>query len=132
MPIKHKLNLSDEETVQQIQANTYPACATNIGFLSDAAVLMMGVWPPKYGLQGRASNNLMLLRLRGVVVSGEEKAVLKLSCKFKEDERKRTVDEASKWVKMLSKSMVVGSTPISSSDTRLRLGWQLVYRRHDL
>ncbi len=93
---------------------------------------MTGVWPPEVGLQRRASNNLMLLCLRGVVVSDEEKAVLKLSCECKEDERKRTVDEASKGVKMLSKRVVVDSTPISSSDTCLRLGWQPVYRRHDL
>ncbi len=56
-------------------------------------------------LQGRAHAAV----LRGV----EEKAVFKLSCEFKEDERKRTVDEALKWVKMLSKRVVVGSTPVS-------------------
>ena len=34
---------------------------------------MMGVWPPGAGLQGQAPNHLMLLRLRGVVVSDEGK-----------------------------------------------------------
>ena len=58
----------------------------------------MGVWPPGAGLQGQASNHLMLLRLRDVVVSDEEKASMKVSGVFREDERKRTTDEASKWV----------------------------------
>ena len=40
---------------------------------------MMGVWPPGACLLGPASNRLMLLRLRGVVVSDEEKAAMKLS-----------------------------------------------------
>jgi hypothetical protein len=35
----------------------------------------MGVWPPEVGLQEQASNHLMLLRLRGVVVSDQEKAM---------------------------------------------------------
>ncbi len=38
-------------------------------------VLMMGVWPPEAGLQEQASNRLMLLRLRDVVVSDQEKAM---------------------------------------------------------
>ncbi|MGI9536394.1 MAG: hypothetical protein ACR2PB_04950 [Desulfocapsaceae bacterium] len=40
----------------------------------------------------------MLLRLRDVVVSDGEKAAEKLSGGYREDERKRTVDEASKLV----------------------------------
>jgi hypothetical protein len=37
----------------------------------------MEEWPSGVGLQEQASNHLMLLRLRGVVVSDEEKAVFK-------------------------------------------------------
>lgn len=37
------------------------------------AVLKMGVWPPGAGLQGQASNHLMLPRSKGAVVSDEEK-----------------------------------------------------------
>jgi hypothetical protein len=74
----------------------------------------------------------MLLYLKDMVVSDEEKATLKLSGMFREDERKRTADEASKWVKMLSKGVDASSTLISSGDTCLRPGWQPVYRRHDL
>ena len=51
---------------------------------------------------------------------------------FREDERKRTADEASKGVETLSKGVDVSSALIGSSDTCLRLGWQPVYRRHDL
>ena len=51
------------------------ARATNIGVLTDGAVLKMGVWSPEVGLQGRASNHLMRLHLRCVVVNDEEKAV---------------------------------------------------------
>jgi hypothetical protein len=36
---------------------------------------MMGVRPPEAGLQEQASNHLMLLRLRDVVVSDQEKAM---------------------------------------------------------
>jgi len=92
----------------------------------------MGVWPPEVGLQEQASNHLMLLRLRGVVVSDEEKAAKKLSGVFREGERERTAEEASKWVQMLSKGVVVSSVPTSSSETCLRLERQPVYRRHDL
>ena len=92
----------------------------------------MGAWPPEVGLQEQASNRLMLLRLIGVVVSDEEEAVLKLSGVFREDERKRTADEASKWVETLSKRVDVSRALISSSDTCLRLERQPVYRRHDL
>lgn len=92
----------------------------------------MGVWPPEVGLQGQASNHLMRLCLRGVVVSDEEKAAPKLSGVSKEDERKRTVDEASKWVETLSKGVAVGSTLMSSGETCLRPERQPVYRRHDL
>lgn len=74
------------------------ACATNTGEAASGAVSMMGVWPPEAGLQGQASNHLMLLRLRDVVVSDGEKAAEKLSGGYREDERKRTVDEASKLV----------------------------------
>lgn len=50
----------------------------------------MEVWPSEVGLQGQASNHLMRLSLRDVVVSDEEKAVQKkLSGVSKEDERKR-------------------------------------------
>ena len=92
----------------------------------------MGVWPPGVGLQGQASNHLMLLRLRDVVVSDKEKAVMKLSGGFREDERKRTVEEASKWIKTLSKRVFANSTLISSGDTCLRPERQPVYRRHEL
>ena len=92
----------------------------------------MGVWPPGAGLQGQASNHLMLLRSKDVVVSDEEKAADKLSGRSKEDERKRTADEASKWVETLSKRVVASSTRISPDDTCLRSGRQPVYRRHDL
>ena len=92
----------------------------------------MGVWPPEAGLQGQASNHLMLLRLRDVVVSDEEKAEVKLSGECREDERKRTVDEASKWVQTLSKGVVASSTLISSGETCLRPERQPVYRRHEL
>ena len=74
------------------------ACATNTGEVASGAVSTMGVWPPEAGLQGQASNHLMLLRLRDVVVSDGEKAAEKLSGGCREDERKRTVDEASKLV----------------------------------
>jgi hypothetical protein len=57
----------------------------------------MGVWPPGVGLQGQASNRLMLLRSKGVVVSDEEKAACELSGGSREGERKRTAEEASKW-----------------------------------
>lgn len=92
----------------------------------------MGVWPPEVGLQGQASNHLMRLCLRGVVVSDEEKAAPKLSGVSNEDERKRTVDEASKWVETLSKGVAVGSALMSSGETCLRPERQPVYRRHDL
>jgi hypothetical protein len=95
-------------------------------------MLKMGVWPPEVGLQGQASNHLMLLRLRGVVVSDEEKAAVKLSGVCREDERKRTADEASKSVEMLSKGVDASSALISPSETCLRLGRQPVYRRHEL
>lgn len=93
---------------------------------------MMGVWPPEVGLQGQVSNHLMLLRLRGVVVSDGEKAVFKLSGEYGGDERKRTVDEASKWIKTLSKGVVASSTLISLGDTCLRPERQPVHRRHEL
>ena len=93
---------------------------------------MMGVWPPEAGLQGQASNHLMLLRLRDVVVSDGEKAAVKLSGVYRGDERKRTVDEASKWVETLSKGVVASSTLISSGDTCLRPERQPVHRRHEL
>lgn len=108
------------------------ACATNFGKNADGTVLKMGVWPPEVVLQGQASNHLMLLRLKGVVVSDEEKVTMKLSGVSREDERKRTADEASKWVKMLSKEVVASSTLMNSGDTCLRPGWQPVYRRHEL
>jgi hypothetical protein len=73
----------------------------------------MGERPPGVGLQGQASNLLMLLCLRDMVVSDEEKAAGKLSGVSNEDERKRTADEASKRVKMLSKWVDVDSTQIS-------------------
>jgi len=92
----------------------------------------MEVWPSEVGLQGQASNHLMRLRLRGVVVSDEEKAVLKLSGVSKEDERKRTAEEASKRVETLSKGVVASSTLISSGETCLRPERQPVYRRHEL
>ena len=92
----------------------------------------MGVWPPGVGLQGQASNRLMLLCLRDMVVSDEEKAAGKLSGVSNEDERKRTADEASKRVKMLSKWVDVDSTQISPDGTCLRPGWQPLYRRHEL
>jgi hypothetical protein len=47
-------------------------------------------------LQGEASNNPGLLRLRAVVVSVREKASREASCKLSRDERKRTTAEASK------------------------------------
>ena len=92
----------------------------------------MGVWPPGVSLQGRTSNRLMLLRSKDAVVSDEEKAPMKVSGGFREDERKRTADEASKRVETLSKRALVSSAPISPGDTCLRPGWQPVYRRHDL
>lgn len=92
----------------------------------------MRAWPLGAGLQEQASNHLMLLRLRDVVVSDEEKALLKVSGKFREDERKRTADEASKWIEMLSKREPVGRALINPDGTCLRSGWQPVYRRHDL
>ena len=57
---------------------------------------------------------------------------LKPSGAFREDERKRTAEEASKWVKMLSKGVLASNAPISSGDTCLRPEWQPVHRRHDL
>ncbi len=39
----------------------------------------MGVWPPGVGLQGQAPNHRLLLRVRDVVVSDEEKAAIKPS-----------------------------------------------------
>ena len=74
----------------------------------------------------------MLLRLRDVVVSDGEKAAVKLSGGSRGDERKRTVDEASKWVETLSKRVVASSTLISSGDTCLRPERQPVHRRHEL
>ena len=65
-------------------------------------------------------------------MSDEEKAAKKLSGVIREDERERTVEEASKWVKMLSKGVIASSAPMSSSETCLRLERQPVYRRHDL
>ena len=47
-------------------------------------------------LQGEASNNPELLRLRVGVVSVREKASVKTSCVEQRDERKRTTAEASK------------------------------------
>jgi len=92
----------------------------------------MGVWPPGVGLQGQAPNHLMLLRLRDAVVSDEEKAAGKLSGVSREDERKRTADEASKWVEALSKRVDASGTLISPGGACSRPGWQPVYRRHDL
>ena len=100
--------------------------------MTNGTVLKMGVWPPEAGLQEQVSNHLMLLRLKDVVVSDEEKAAKKLSGVIREDERERTVEEASKWVKMLSKGVIASSAPMSSSETCLRLERQPVYRRHDL
>jgi len=92
----------------------------------------MGVWPPGVGLQGQAQNHLMLLRLRGAVVSDEEKAVSKLSGESREDERKQTADEASKKVETLSEGVDASSALINPGGACLRPGWQPVYRRHDL
>jgi hypothetical protein len=50
----------------------------------------------------------------------------------REDERKRTADEASKRVESLSKRRDVSSLLISPGDTCLRPGWQPVYKRHEL
>jgi len=108
------------------------ACATAFGHMTKGTVLKMEDWPSEVGLQGQASNHLMLLRSKGVVVSDEEKAASKLSGVFREDERKRTVEEASKWVEMLSKGVDASSTLMSSGDTCLRPERQPVYRRHDL
>ena len=108
------------------------ACATKIGHFTDGTMLKMEVRPSEVGLQERASNHLMLLRLKGVVVSDEEKAVLKLSGKFREDERKQTAEEASKWVEELSKRVDASNALINLSETCLRLRWQPVYKRHDL
>lgn len=55
-------------------SNPSLTCATNAGGDVSGAVLKMGVRPPGAGLQGQASNHLMLLRSKGVVVSDEEKA----------------------------------------------------------
>ena len=74
----------------------------------------------------------MLLRLRDVVVSDEEKASMKMSGTYREDERKRTADEASKRIEMLSKGVTASDTLISPDVTCLRIEWQPLYRRHDL
>ena len=94
--------------------------------------MKMEVWPSEVGLQGQASNHLMLLRLRGVVVSDEEKAATKLSGKCREDERKQTADKASKWIETLSKRGDASSLLNNPGDTCIRPGWQPVYRRHEL
>jgi hypothetical protein len=47
-------------------------------------------------LQERIPNHLKLLRLRGVVVSVQEKLPVKAAGKSWEDERKRTADDVSK------------------------------------
>jgi len=88
--------------------------------------------PSGVGLQERASNHLVLLRSKGVVVSDEEKASIKVSGMGREDERKRTADEASKYVEMLSKGMFASSILRNAGVTCLRPVWQPVYRRHDL
>jgi hypothetical protein len=77
----------------------------------------MGVWPPGVGLQGQASNQLMLLRSKGVVVSDEEKAACKLSGGSIEGERMRTAEETSKYVKALSKRVDASSARISAGGT---------------
>ena len=108
------------------------ACATNIGLTIYGAVLEMGVWPPGVGLQGQAPNHLMLLYSKDAVVSDEEKAAEKPSGELREDERKRTAEDASKRVQTLSKRVVVSSTRMSSGDTCLRPERQPLFRRHDL
>lgn len=107
------------------------ACATKIGEFADVTMLKMGIWLPGVGLQERIPNHLMLRRLRGAVVSDEEKAARKQSGKYRKDERKQTAEEASKCVKMLSKRVDASSTPMNPDDTCLRSGWQPVYRRHE-
>ena len=92
----------------------------------------MGVWPPEVGLQGQASNLLMWLCLRDVVVSGEEEAVVKLSGVSNEDERTRTSDEALKWVELLSKGVLLVALLISSCEICLRPERQPLHRRHEL
>jgi hypothetical protein len=95
-------------------------------------VLKMGVWPPEVGLQEQASNHLMLLHLKGVVVSDQEKAVKNRQvC-----DEKMSVSEPlmthRKGFQTLSKRVVEGSTRTSSRATCQLLGRQPVCRRHEL
>lgn len=57
---------------------------------------MKVLWPFGVALRGVMSSHLMLLWLKTVVVSDEEKAAGKPSGRDQEGERERTVDEASK------------------------------------
>ena len=93
----------------------------------------MGVWPPGVGLQGLVSNRRVLLPSeRGVVVSDHGKGVLKASGVSQGDERKRTVEYASKRMIDVVKTGERSSSGISPEVTCLPTGRQPVYRRHDL
>ena len=92
----------------------------------------MGVWPPGIGLQGLVSNHLMLLRLKDVVVSDEEKAD---SIRQVSDEKVSASEPSMtrrNHLQTLSKRESVRNSRMSVDATCLRTTRQPAYRRHEL
>jgi len=77
--LKHIYGLSDEGVCERWVHDPYFRVPRTLAGDVSGAVLKMGEWPPGAVLQGQAPNRLMLLRLKGVVVSDEEKAAVKPS-----------------------------------------------------
>jgi len=93
----------------------------------------MGVWPPGAGLQGQASNHLMLLRSKDVVVSDEAKGggYSRQMGDEKMSESEPLITHR-KGFKTLSKRMLGSNVRTSVGGACLRPMRQPVHRRHDL
>lgn len=73
LSILNTYDLSNEVFCGRWLENPYYRVPQNAGGDISGTVLKMGVWAPGAGLQGQASNHLMLLRSKGAVVGDEAK-----------------------------------------------------------
>ena len=72
--LEYMHDLSDEVLRARWLENPYYRVPRTLMEMSAVLCRRLGERPPGAGLQGQASNHLMLLRSKGVVVSDEEKA----------------------------------------------------------
>ena len=93
---------------------------------------MMGVWPPEAGLQEQASNHLMLRRLRGAVVSDQEKAIQNRQVCGEKMSASEPLMTHRNGFQTLSKRAVADSARMSLRVTCLLLRRQSVCRWHEL